>query len=212
VDLAVPDQIPSTLNKIIRENGKLTHLVFLQRYRGAEDDWASEMQISLTATKVAIEYLAGEFDGALANSIVLVGSIAGHFIANEQPVGYHVAKAGIVQMARYYAVGLGPRGIRVNCVSPGTVLKDESKAFYLGNKALLKHYQTITPLGRMGTAQEIAQVIAFLCSPNASFLTGQNIVVDGGLSLQSQDTISRRVAGLTHPNLQLLQKIKSKNE
>lgn len=101
-------------------------------------------------------------------------------------------------MVRYYAVTLGPRRIRVNSVSPGTVLKDESKDFYLKNEQLYNLYKGIIPLGRMGTAEEVANVVAFLCSSKASFITGQNIVVDGGLSLIWQETLARKVASLDH--------------
>lgn len=198
VDLSDRERLSVVLAEIIRQNGKLSNLVFFQRYRGEGDDWIGEIQTSLTATKNIIERLVDEFDDTNENSIVIVSSIAGHFIAEEQPLSYHVAKAGLNQMVRYYAVALGPKGIRVNCVSPGTVLKDESRDFYLQNEQVYNLYRRIIPLGRMGTSEEIAHVIAFLCSPKASFMTGQNIVVDGGLSLQSHESLARKLTSLNH--------------
>ncbi len=200
VDLADIEKLHTSLSEIVSRDGKVNHIVFFQRYRGSGDAWSEELQTSLTATAKTIEFLAGHFGVHSDNSIVLVSSIAASFVAIEQPVGYHVTKAGIVQMARYFAVVLGPRGIRVNSVSPGTVLKEESMEFYLKNKELLDLYRTITPLGRMGTAEEISGVIEFLCSRKASLVTGQNLVLDGGISLQSHESLCRRVANLVHPN------------
>jgi NAD(P)-dependent dehydrogenase (short-subunit alcohol dehydrogenase family) len=102
-----------------------------------------------------------------------------------------VAKAGLNQMARYYAVVLGQAGIRVNVVSPGTVLKPENRDFYLGDARLQALFKQVVPLGRMGTAQEIAEVIDFLGSSNASFITGQTLLVDGGVNLLSTETLAR---------------------
>ena len=109
-------------------------------------------------------------------------------------MSYHVAKSGLIHMMRYYAVKLGPMGIRVNAVSFGAVVKQESKAFYARNAALKSLCRTITPLGRMGTAKDIVQVVDFLCSSKAAFVTGQNIVVDGGLSLQWPGSLAQKIA------------------
>ncbi len=177
----------------ILEQGKLNNLVFTHRYKGSGEAWEGELVTSLTATKKIIERLAGEFDHDSRNSIVLTSSIVSHLVADEQPVGYHVAKAGLTQMARYYAVTLGMHGIRVNTVSPSVFIKEESEEYYRKNQDLCKLFNKITPLGRMGTAGEIASVISFLCSPAASYITGQDIVVDGGISLQAQPTLARKV-------------------
>lgn len=198
VDLSNHEQLFTAIAELIRQRGKIHTLVFFQRYRGDGDDWVGEMETSLTATKDLIERLVDEFDATDGKAIVIVSSIASYFIVQEQPLSYHVAKAGLNQMVRYYAVVLGPRGIRVNGVLPGTVLKEESKEFYLRNEPLRRLYQSISPLGRMGTAEEVAQVIVFLCSPKASIITGQNIVVDGGLSLQGHESLARQLVALDH--------------
>jgi NAD(P)-dependent dehydrogenase (short-subunit alcohol dehydrogenase family) len=196
-DILNQSQLEKTLAEIVRKNGKLNCLVFCQRYRGQEDPWSGDLQVSLTATKTAIEQLSDSFADNGDKAIVIVGSIAGQFVAEEQPVSYHVAKAGLAQMVRFFAVALGAKGIRVNGVSPSSILKEESKHFYLEHQELLELYRRIVPLGRMGTAEEIAGVIEFLCSSKASLITGQNIVVDGGLSLQGQESLARKVARLT---------------
>jgi NAD(P)-dependent dehydrogenase (short-subunit alcohol dehydrogenase family) len=196
VDLLDVSAMARTLEESIKQDGKLNSVVFLQRYRGEGDNWAGEIETSLTATKSLIERLSGEFEESGDKAIVLVSSIAAELVVGGQPVGYHVAKAGFNQMIRYYAVALGPKGIRVNGVSPATVLKDESKEFYLNNEKLLALYRRIIPLGRMGTAEDVARVISFLASHQSAFVTGQNIVVDGGLTLQSQESLARGVASL----------------
>lgn len=94
-------------------------------------------------------------------------------------------------MARYYALVLGPMGIRVNSVSPWVVAKDEGKEFYDKNKWLVDSFSRLIPLGRMGKPQDIAIPIMFLASEQASYIIGQNIAIDGGLTLRSHESLIR---------------------
>ena len=191
-DLLDAAGVERAVEAAVERQGKLSCLVFVQRYRGDGDAWAGELATSLTATKAVIEFAVGRFAERAAGSIVVVGSAATRFVTGAQPVGYHVAKAGLMQMMRYYAAALGPRGVRVNAVSPTTVLKQESRDYYLKNEQLCDYYKSAIPLGRMGTAEEMAEVVAFLCGPKASFITGQEIVVDGGMSLLLHDVPAPR--------------------
>src|SRR5439155_20485051 len=106
---------------------------------------------------------------------------------------YHAVQRALRQLARFYDVTLGPKGIRVNCVSPGIVLKPEADRFYRANKKLVALYERIAPLRRFGTAADVARVVWFLCSEDSAFITGQDIVVDGGISLVWQATLARQL-------------------
>jgi NAD(P)-dependent dehydrogenase (short-subunit alcohol dehydrogenase family) len=194
-DVANVETVRPVLKNILSKCGKITSLLFFQRFRGEGDTWLGEFNISLTATARLIEMLVDEFD-LKDCGVVMVSSINAHFISPSLPLSYHVGKAGLNQIVRYYAVVLGARGIRVNSVSPATFLKDESRAFFLKNKPLLKLYEKIIPLGRMSTAEEVVQPAMFLCSRKASFVTGQDIIVDGGLTLQYQEVLARQLAEL----------------
>lgn len=191
-DVLDESAVRKTLAEIIKLRGDVSALVFFQRYRGRGDSWAEELATSLTATKRVIELLVEEFN--LRNcAIVLVSSINSALISQQLSVGYHVAKAGLNQLVRYYAVTLGPRSIRVNSVSPGTFLKPETEDFFLKNKSLVALYDRMIPLGRMCRAEEVVRPILFLCGEESSFVTGQDLVVDGGLSLTYQEALVRRL-------------------
>jgi NAD(P)-dependent dehydrogenase (short-subunit alcohol dehydrogenase family) len=192
-DLQELEGISKVLNEIVSHHGKLKNLVFFQRFKGEGDKWEGELATSVTATKSIVEACIDRFHEGTDKSIVMVSSIAASLVADEQDVAYHVAKAAINQMSRYYAVTLGPKGFRVNVVSPGTVLKAENSDFYARQAELQKFFQKTIPLGRMGTAAEVAKAIMFLCSPDASFITGQNLFVDGGVNLISTETLARRL-------------------
>jgi NAD(P)-dependent dehydrogenase (short-subunit alcohol dehydrogenase family) len=165
----------------------IDYLIFLQRSREHENKWEHEFPISLTLTKDIVETMAPRFNGP-DRAVVITSSVAARLVHNgmgEAGLGYHMAKAALEQMARYWAVMLGPQGIRVNCVAPGTVFKGGPE---WPNKDF---YRRVTPLRRLGDAKEVASVIGFLCSSAASFVTGQTITVDGGVSLQWQESLGR---------------------
>lgn len=195
-DVSDHKKLGVVLEDIIKVNGKINDLVFFQRYRGKENAWEGELATTVTATKNTIERMQDEFTEEGGKSIVVVSSVIGRFVADGQSVGYHVAKSAVEAMVRFYAVQLGPKGIRVNSVSPFTLLKEESKDFYLNNKDLMELYKKIVPLGRMGKAEETASTIRFLCGPDSSFISGQNIVIDGGLSLKWQESLARSLQGI----------------
>ena len=174
----------------------VTKLAFFQRFRGTGDDWEKEIAVTLTATRRIIDLVAPRMPEEGDKAIVAVSSIASRFIASEQPVSYHMGKAGLDQIMRYYAVVLGKRGIRVNAICPSTMIKEESRTFYDNNKPLTDLYARITPLGRVGTAEDCADVAEFLLSSRAGFVTGQQIMLDGGLSLQWPEGLCREIAGL----------------
>lgn len=195
VDILDPKAFAEAWEEIILQGGKLNNLVFCQRYRAEGDQWSGEIETGLTATMNIIERMVNESAYAPEATIVVVSSLASWFVTDdEQPAGYHVAKAGLDQMVRYYAVALGPKGIRVNSVNPCRVLKEESKDFYFNNLPIYELYKNIVPLGRMVTPEDVANAVEFLSGTKSSFVTGQSLVVDGGLSLQLQERLARLVS------------------
>ena len=114
-----------------------------------------------------------------SGSMIIVSSIAG---LRGTPVlgAYGVSKAADMQLARNLAVEWGPRGIRANCIAPGLVRTDFARALW-ENPDNLKRRTADTPLKRIGEPDEIAGAAVFLASAAGSFMTGQTLVIDGGV-------------------------------
>lgn len=195
-DISSIADVLSSLNDAIALAGNINYLIFCQRYRSGSDSWAGEIEVSLSAPKKIIEAMQDSFNTSGDRSIVFISSVFGDKVGEGQDLGYHIGKAGINHMSRYFAVNLGRKGIRVNSVTPFTFLKDESKDFYINNHELMNLYKNIVPLGRIGTADDSANLIQFLCSPAAQFINGQNIYVDGGLSLVWPETLARQLKSI----------------
>jgi NAD(P)-dependent dehydrogenase (short-subunit alcohol dehydrogenase family) len=113
--------------------------------------------------------------GAIVNMSSVNAVLA---IPNQVP--YVVSKGGINQLTRVMALALAPHAIRVNAVGPGTILTELARTAVLGNREAERRILSRTPLGRMGEPDEVARVVAFLASDDASYLTGQTIYPDGG--------------------------------
>jgi NAD(P)-dependent dehydrogenase (short-subunit alcohol dehydrogenase family) len=189
VDIADRAARQAALEAAVAAHGPLDTLVFCQRFRGPGDSWAGEIDVTLSATKETLEWAFDHFAPAGWRSVVLVGSVAGPWIAADQPAGYHVAKAGLETLVRYYAVKWGPAGIRVNAVAPSAFIKAESKHYHETHPEVSARMAKLTPLRRMGSAGDAAEAVLFLASERAGFITGQNLVVDGGLTLQLQTSL-----------------------
>ncbi len=114
-------------------------------------------------------------------AVIIVSSIAG-LRASPMIGGYGISKAADFALARNLAVEWGPKNVRINCIAPGLVKTEFARALW-ENQELVKRRNAVTPLRRIGEPDEIGPVAAFLAAPASSFITGQIIVADGGITI-----------------------------
>lgn len=182
-DVRNPEEFSAALKNLTEHLGHITSLVFFQRFRGEGDSWTEHFRTSMLAIDTSIQLAVPYFKPSGDKSILIISSSASQFVSPEQDAAYHATRAAQLGLMRYHAVHLGPREIRVNCISLGTVLKPGNEQFFQPGSQKRSRCETASPLGRLGTAQEIASAAEFLCSSGASWITGQNLLCDGGASL-----------------------------
>jgi len=148
------------------------------------DDFARELAASVVNAFLCSRALVARAGGRPA-SIVNIASVYGalavdHRIyddpARQTSVGYACAKAALIQLTRYLAAYWAPSGVRVNCVSPGGVRRNQDPDF-------ARRYSARVPMARMAEPAEVAATVAFLAAPASGYITGENIMVDGGLGV-----------------------------
>lgn len=141
-----------------------------------DDDWRRMLDVNLSAAFYVIRSVLPGMISRKSGSIVNVSSIWGQVGASCE-VHYSAAKAGLIGLTRALAKEVGPSGVTVNCVCPGVIQTDMLGGFTPDDLTALAEE---TPLGRLGTPQEVAAAILWLCQGDAVFVTGQVIGVGGG--------------------------------
>lgn len=146
-------------------------------------DWASAIAVNMMAPFALARACLAMLRASAAARIVNVGSILSSH-GDPMLTAYTATKHEVLGLTRSLAAELGPDGITVNCVQPGAIRTGMTREL-LEDAAALAHYTDKSVLGRVGEPEDIADVIAFLASDDARFVTGQGVVVDGGLTLRS---------------------------
>ncbi|SAK96177.1 3-oxoacyl-[acyl-carrier-protein] reductase [Caballeronia hypogeia] len=185
VDTGNSADVDACFDAIRREHGAVTHAVANAGTSHAshvldttDDQWHRVMNVNLNGVFYFCRAAARHMVEARRGAIVTTASIAG-LRAREERAAYAASKGAVVNLTRALALDLGTTGVRVNAVAPGIIETPmQSKA----SAAALEHCKQRTALRRLGRADEVSNVVLFLLSDLASYVTGETIVIDGGLT------------------------------
>lgn len=147
----------------------------------SDDQFGKILQNNIVSNHWLIQMVAPEMVERKDGSILIISSIGG-LRGNALIGAYNVSKAADMQLARNLAVEYGPHNVRVNCIAPGLVKTDFARYLW-EDEQTLKSVTEPAPLKRIGLPDEIAGSAVYLCSPASAYVTGQTLVVDGGLTI-----------------------------
>jgi NAD(P)-dependent dehydrogenase (short-subunit alcohol dehydrogenase family) len=192
-DISNAVHLEQSINEIVKQYNKIDIWVNLAYPR--TKDWGNKLEdVSLDSfnencsthmggyfysSKLVLEIMKKQKFGSLINCGSIYGVLGPNFEVYPDemtmPVAYSAIKAGIINLSKYFATMVGEFGVRVNSISPGGVEDNQPEEF-------IKRYNQKVPLKRMAKSEEIAMPILFLASDASSYITGQNLMVDGGWS------------------------------
>lgn len=188
-DVRKADQCKRAVDETVRAFGSLDILfnnagVFYPQttLECSEEEWDLQININLKGTflmsKYALEHMLAQGGGVIVNNSSGWGLVGG-----DKAVAYCASKGGVVLLTKAMAIDHGRQGIRINCICPGDVdtpmLPEDARMRGLDWKSYLAGCEN-RPMGRIGTAEEIAKAVLFLASDDSSFITGTALAVDGG--------------------------------
>lgn len=146
------------------------------------DSWEknvdSQMNSIFLCCRLVLKIMKEQKSGSIVNMSSIYGTVGPDFSVYENtemtmPAAYSAIKGGIINFSRYLASYYGPHGVRVNCVSPGGIFDNQNEIF-------IKNYENKVPMRRMGLPGDISPAVVFLLSDDAAYITGHNLMVDGG--------------------------------
>lgn len=184
-DVSKPDQVQNAVNKVVARFGRIDALVNnagVAVFKPIGETTYEEFRYVLN-TNLDGAFLCSQAcvqvmrQGGQGGAIVNIASISG-LRASTLRVAYGTSKAALLHLTKQQAVELGTEGIRSNAVAPGPV--DTEMAKLVHSVAIRSDYYDTIPMNRYGTPEEIANAVGFLCSPQAAFINGQFLAVDGG--------------------------------
>ena len=147
----------------------------------SEDEWDEVLNINLKGVFLCSKFAIPEMIRTGSGTIINIASVGG-LVGPAELAAYGSAKAGVINLTRQMAVDFGPEGIRVNCISPGTIVTEMHQAFYSAEEkdAVLAEWASTKPLRKVGYPKDIAYAAIYLASDESAFVTGTNLIVDGG--------------------------------
>jgi glucose 1-dehydrogenase len=206
-DVRSEDQIREAIEKAVNTFGSLDVLVNNARphinigpFPENMVDWDLALDVMLKAPALAVAEALPHLKKSGNASVINISS-TNAFVVSQQPVTYQVAKAGLLQLTRYLAHELGEHGIRVNTICPGVIDMPERNSPFTNDPILRKVADEVIPLKRAGSPEEIGSAAVFLASDDSSYMTGQSIVLDGGITIGDQFYVGTRlINGDSPPN------------
>jgi NAD(P)-dependent dehydrogenase (short-subunit alcohol dehydrogenase family) len=203
VDVSDGEQIEGMVRRAADEWGRLDVLV-QNAYRGdashqgsavtlSEEGWDSSMDVLVKALFLGAKHAVPQLESAGGGSIVNMASVHGMLMAPGR-LAYEAGKSAVIGMTKQMATDFGPSNIRVNCVLPGHIVTERQEERWAQRPEMLEFFRQHYPLRRVGQPDDIANAVAFLCSSDASFITGHALAVDGGMTVQLQEDLTLATA------------------